>query len=316
MSVVTVTLNPALDLTVRADHFRPNTVNAGRELTCKAAGKGVNVAARLADYGIRVTATGFLGEGNPRRFERLFDEKGIQDAFVRMPGETRTNVKIVDDAQQQTTDINLPGLAPSPFALTDLRARLDTFVATHDVFVLAGSLPPGVPTDLYAVLTRELRARGRVVVVDTSGPALAAALRACPTMVKPNIHEVEAVLGRALPTESAIFDAARELVRTGIELVVISMGERGALFVTSAESVVARPPRVSVTTTVGAGDAMVAGLVAARLTGLDLAGAARLATAFSVAAITNRDGSLPDRAALDTIGQGIQIVTPAAVVAK
>ncbi|EYB68651.1 1-phosphofructokinase [Deinococcus phoenicis] len=307
--VATLTLNPALDLTVRADGWRQGEVNAGQSLQLDAGGKGVNVASFLADWGLSVTATGLLGSENPERFEMLFRAKGVRDEFVRVPGATRVGVKLVDGAAQETTDINLPGLAATPEALQDLEARLDHLTADHAAFVLAGSLPPGVAPDFYARLTARLRAAGRFVALDTSGAALNAALAAdvLPDLVKPNIHELEAALGRPLGGEAEVLNAARELLRRGAGLVAVSQGERGALLVTEREAVRALPPRVTVKSTVGAGDAMVAGLVAAHADSLGLADAARRATAFSLGAITRLGAHLPPRAELDAFAAQVQV---------
>ena len=290
MRVATVTFNPALDLTVRADGLRLDAVNLGQGLRWNAGGKGVNVASALADHGVEVVATGLLGDANPERFEALFRRKRITDAFVRLPGATRVGVKLVDEAARQTTDINLPGLSPTPAELAELRRRIAELVPACGWFVLSGSLPPGVDPGIYAELVRELRAAGRLVAVDTSGPGLAAVLAAGPTLVKPNLHELEQALGRTFGDDDrALLAVTRELLGGGIALVALSMGERGALFATADEAWFARPPWVDVQSTVGAGDAMVAGLVAARIAGLPLADAARTATAFSVARLGGRE---------------------------
>ncbi|MFC6667817.1 PfkB family carbohydrate kinase [Deinococcus radiopugnans] len=110
-SVVTLTLNPALDLTVQADGWRRGQVNSAQAYQQDAGGKGVNVASFLADWGLSVTVTGLLGAGNPEAFEALFQAKHMHDAFVRVPGLTRVGIKLADGAAQETTDINLPGLA-------------------------------------------------------------------------------------------------------------------------------------------------------------------------------------------------------------
>src|SRR5947208_16681879 len=112
MKIATVTLNPAIDQTVRVDNFQPNRVNRAQALTFDASGKGVNVASFLADYGYNVAVTGYLGQENVNIFEQFFASKGIDDCFVRIPGNNRINVKVVDEVNQQTTDINLPGLPP------------------------------------------------------------------------------------------------------------------------------------------------------------------------------------------------------------
>src|SRR5437764_10284888 len=104
MKVATVTLNPAIDQTVRVDGFQTNTVNRGITMQFDAGGKGVNVASFLADYGHSTAVTGFLGQENAAIFEQLFARKQIDDRFVRIPGSTRIGLKIVDEAKQQTTD--------------------------------------------------------------------------------------------------------------------------------------------------------------------------------------------------------------------
>ncbi len=313
--VVTLTLNPALDMTVRADGWRQNAVNPGQSMQIDAGGKGVNVASVLADWGaesagsLRITATGLLGADNAEAFEQLFEAKHISDAFVRVPGQTRVGVKIVDHAAQETTDINLPGLSATPPLLAQLSESLDALLTDHDVFVLAGSLPPGMAPDYYAGLVARLRRAGKFVALDTSGPALNAALDAeiLPNLVKPNNHELSAALGRSLDTGADLVGAARELLGRGAEIVAVSLGEDGALLLRGGEAVRATPPRVQVVSTVGAGDSMVAGLVSSHLDGLSLPDAARRATSFSVGNITRLGAHLPPRAELDGYAARVEV---------
>ncbi|UBV44980.1 1-phosphofructokinase (plasmid) [Deinococcus taeanensis] len=311
--VVTVTLNPALDLTVQAARWQRGEVNAARAAQQDAGGKGVNVASFLADWGVSVTVTGLLGRDNASPFEALFRTKGVTDAFVRVPGATRVGLKIVDPEQGDTTDLNLPGLTVSDRALTDLHATLHAQTAAAEVVVMAGSLPPGVPAGFYAQEVARLRAQGRFVALDTSGDALREALTAStlPDLIKPNIHELETALGQPLPSDDAVLQAARELIRRGARLVAVSQGERGALLVTAADAVFARPPRVTVQSTVGAGDAMVAGLISAHLDGLDLPHTARRATAFSAGSITRLGAHLPSRPDLDTLAAQVTVLAAA-----
>lgn len=301
--VLTVTLNPAIDRTVTIEDFAAGKVNRVERVEQHPGGKGVNVAVTLADAGQRVAVTGFLGRENCASFEQLFARKGIADRFVRLDGQTRVGIKIVDPLLRQTTDINFPGLAP---AAADRAALLDAIAGLAPAWaVLAGSLPPGVEPSFYRELTLALRERGCRVALDTSGEPLRLALEAAPQIIKPNIHELETVLGRELRSRSAIIAAARDLLAAGIELVIVSMGADGALFVARDEIVSARPPAVEVRSTVGAGDAMVAGIVAARLRGLPLDEAARLATAFSVDAISRIGAGLNDPAAIAGIMEAV-----------
>jgi 1-phosphofructokinase len=274
-----------------------------------AGGKGVNAAAFLADYGLQVTVTGFLGAENPVLFERLFAEKGIADRFVRLPGSTRTGIKISDDTRQQTTDINFPGLAPTPTQIEELFQVVESLVAYRPWFVMSGSLPPGCPVDIYASLVRLAAQHGCPAALDTSGEALREALPAAPALVKPNIDELRAVAGRSLETQSEIIAAARDWLALGIETVVVSMGKNGALFVEADEVVLAVPPTVHVRSTVGAGDAMLSGTVAGKMQGLSLPECARLATAFSLVAITNLGAGIPSLEALQDYRHPVSVIS-------
>jgi 1-phosphofructokinase len=278
-----ITLNPAIDRTITIQNFEAGKVNRVQGEYLNAGGKGVNVASSLADAGHSVAVTGFLGRENAAVFERLFTRKRIADHFVRLEGETRVGIKITDPVLKETTDINFPGAEPLPSDLTALRATIDQIDA--EWFVIAGSLPPGVEATIYRDLTKSLKARGRKVALDTSGETLNHAIEAGPALIKPNIHELEALVGRPLPSRDAVAAAANELVTRGIETVVVSMGHKGACFVGAEGVLFATPPEIEVRSTVGAGDAMVAGVVSAKLHGLALAETALLSTAFSVRAI-------------------------------
>jgi 1-phosphofructokinase len=304
--VVTVTLNPAIDRTITIPQFRAGRVNRAGPERSGAAGKGINVASVLADYSVDVIATGFLGRSNPVMFEQLFERKKIGDQMVRINGETRTSIKILDPELHQTTDINFPGPEPTPEDREMLEQKLEQLVAP--VYVLSGSLPPGTDPAIYSHFTLSLKARGRSVVVDASGEALKRAVAANPSVIKPNIHELETLVGKSLPDEGAIIDAARELVKGGIETVVVSMGEKGAVFVDLDEVIIARPPDLEIGSTVGAGDAMVAGIVVGLLRDLPLADCARLASAFSMHVLTRADGSISSAKAIETFLPQITII--------
>ncbi|GGB43877.1 phosphofructokinase [Tistrella bauzanensis] len=295
--VVTVTLNPAIDQTVIIDRLTPGAVHRARRVERNAGGKGVNVASCLADWGLAATVTGVLGQDNTASFDALFAAGGITDRFIRVPGATRVNIKLADLDSADTTDINLPGLDVDTGAIGRLMAVLDDVAGTGAIVVLAGSLPAGVDTDLYRVLTGYLRGRGARVVLDTSGPPLAAALdappEAMPDCVKPNRAELADWAGRPLDDDAAVVEAARALVRRGIGLVVVSMGADGALFVTAEDVIHAALPPERVLSTVGAGDAMVAGIVAAMAEGGAIEDLARRGVAFATAKLALVGPHLP-----------------------
>ncbi|HEY5894529.1 MAG TPA: 1-phosphofructokinase [Chthoniobacterales bacterium] len=284
-NAVTVTLNAAIDQTLTIPEFTPGAVNRVKSSRSDPGGKGVNVASSLADHGLKVAVTGFLGTDNSASFDELFKEKNIANYFVRIPGLTRVGVKIADPVRNETTDINFPGLPPSPEDQRMFAALLKVLDA--DWFILSGSVPPGVDKAFYKELIVQLKASGKKVLLDASGDPLLNAVAAAPAIIKPNVAELEELMGRKLPEIGDVVGAARQLVSTGIALVVVSMGERGACFVTASEALLAVPPKIEITsTTVGAGDAMVAGIVTGQFRGLSLAETARLATASSLALLT------------------------------
>ncbi|WP_088892263.1 1-phosphofructokinase [Leptolyngbya ohadii] len=306
-AIVTVTLNPAIDLTAAIANFRAGEVNRVAWEQADPGGKGVNVASFLADFGFFVTATGILGQENAGIFDVLFERKGIGNEFVVIPGRTRTNIKIIDEVQDRVTDINFPGLSPSDNAVQRLHSAIDQLARTHDWFILSGSLPAEMPTSIYADLIKRLKAIGKTVVLDASGESLRQAIPAAPLMVKPNIAELEEAMGRSLPTLDDRLEAARELLAQGISTVVISLGAEGALFVETGSAVWARPPQIAVISTVGAGDAMVSGFVTAKLRNFDLSDCARLATAFSIGALSQVGPRLPPKEVVESFMDQVSV---------
>jgi 1-phosphofructokinase len=296
-----ITLNPAIDRTITIQNFQAGKVNRVQGEYSNAGGKGVNVASSLADAGHRVAVTGFLGRENVNLFERLFAHKRISDYFVRLEGETRVGIKITDPVLKETTDINFPGAEPLPSDLASLRTTIGQIDA--EWFVIAGSLPPGVQTTIYRELTESLKTQGRKVALDTSGETLNHAIQALPAFIKPNIHELEGLVGRQLSGPDDVAAAARELVSRGIDTVVVSMGAEGACFVSGEGVLFATPPSIEVRSTVGAGDAMVAGVLSGKLRGLSLAEIAQLSTAFSVRTI----GKLGTDVSVQEIAQKVSV---------
>jgi 1-phosphofructokinase len=305
VEVVTVTLNPAIDQTVTIPNFAAGKVNRVEQVQSTPGGKGVNVAAALADYGHSVAVTGFLGRENCIPFETMFAQKRIADHFVRIAGQTRVGIKITDPVAHQTTDINFPGQAPTRANLAALEQRLGELASRW--VVMAGSIPPAVTPAIYRELIQTVKAQGRRVILDTSDAGLHEALIAAPQIIKPNIHELEALIGRSLPTRQAVIAAARALLAQGIELVVVSMGREGACFVTAERVVIAHPPDVVIKSTVGAGDAMVAGIVAGQLRKLPLEQCARLATAFALDALTHIGAGLSAPSAIEGLMNTVEV---------
>lgn len=304
--ILTVTLNPALDLTVQLSQLRVGEVNRSDAMFTHAAGKGLNVAQVLADLGHQLTVSGFLGLDNPQAFDRLFEQRGFVDAFVRVPGETRSNLKLAE-ADGQITDINGPGLQVSSDAQHALFERIERIAGQFDAVVVAGSLPRGVSPQWLQRLLGMLNKQGVKVALDTSGEALRAGLQAAPWLIKPNTDELAEVL--AVPLESAVAQtaAARELQRHGIEHVVISQGAEGLRWFRTGAALHALPPKVNVASTVGAGDSLLAGLLHGLLSGHEPQQALRTATAIAAMAVTQIGFGINDVAQLEPLASGVTV---------
>jgi 1-phosphofructokinase len=298
--IATITLNPAIDQTIEIADFRSGAVNRVRTEQIDPGGKGVNVASFLSDFGFSVAVSGWLGRENQALFEQFFDRKGIHNHFVPIAGKTRVNVKIVDPVQQQITDINFPGLSPQAVEIVALHEAIEALMSDYDWFVLSGSLPVEVSANLYSKLIATLKAANKTVVLDASGDSLRQALSAVPYAIKPNLDELQELVGHPLENEAAIVQAIHTLLKIGIHTIIVSMGSKGAIFAETAQIVQAQPPAVEVVSTVGAGDAMVAGFVTGQLRDLSLPDCARLATAFSIGALSQVGPRLPPATTIES----------------
>jgi 1-phosphofructokinase family hexose kinase len=194
--------------------------------------------------------------------ERALEQEGVQYHFVRAPGQTRVNVTIVEEGGNATSLYGPGPVVPSDRfeVLLDL---VHVWLQPGTVLVLAGSLPEGVSCGAYADLVGRAHERGASVIVGAAGEPLARALQARPDLVKPNVAEAERLVGRRLDSRDAVAGAAREIVAMGARTVVLSMGARGAVCTSDGGSWFVKSPSVTRRSTVGSGDAMVAGLAIA-----------------------------------------------------
>ncbi|MFC6339287.1 1-phosphofructokinase [Pseudomonas sp. CCM 7891] len=304
--ILSLTLNPALDLTVPLARLEPGEVNRSEAMITHAAGKGVNVAQVLADLGHQVTVCGFLGEDNLQAFETLIARRGFVDAFIRVPGETRSNIKIVEH-NGRVTDVNGPGLVISEQAQQALLDQLARIAPGHDAVVVAGSLPLGVSPQWLQGLLVQLKNQGLKVVLDTSGEALRAGLNIGPWLIKPNTMELAEALDCPMDSVMQQVQAAARLHSQGIEHVVISHGADGVNWFSSGTALHATPPKVSVASTVGAGDSLLAGMLHGLLNFDVPETTLRRATAIAALAVTQIGFGISDDAQLARLESGVRV---------
>ncbi|MFL5357956.1 1-phosphofructokinase [Archangium sp.] len=282
--ILTLTLNPALDLAIRIGSIRLGEVNRTESTRIDAAGKGINVARVLAGLGHDVTVSGLLGTDNETLFVRTFTELGLHDAFIRVPGETRINAKL-SETGGRVTDLNGPGPMIPAHALDALTERLESLLPGLEAVVISGSLPPNVTPAKLASLVFVARARRVPVWLDTSGAALVAGLGARPSGVKPNEKELADWAGHPLDTSEARLQAALRLNSEGVEDVIVSAGAEGVIWAQRGDALMAESPRVSVVSTVGAGDTLLAGMLHGVLSGWPREQGLRFATALAAESV-------------------------------
>ncbi|WP_028867543.1 1-phosphofructokinase [Psychromonas arctica] len=319
--VVTITLNPALDLTGSLDTLNTGSVSLANTGSLHAAGKGVNVAKVLSDLGAEVTVTGFLGRDNEALFCTLFSEMNAQDKFIRVDGSTRINVKLVEK-NGQVSDINFPGVEVSEQAIGEFETALFKLAETHQFFVLAGSLPKGISPELCASWIEKLHQLGKKVIFDSSRAALAAGLDAHPWLIKPNDEELSEFIGRELNTPKACQQAAQDLASKGIQNIVVSLGSKGVMWLDSTAQDepknqhsqndqnntlwrYAQPPKMNVVSTVGAGDTLVAGFCWGHMKQWQAEQTLSFATALSALAVTQVGVGVPSLEAVTELQKEI-----------
>lgn len=282
--IYTVTLNPALDKTVESPSLTVDSVNRITTMRTDPGGKGINVSKVIKSLGGKSIATGILGGSTGRAISTALEAMGIQTGFWFVEGETRTNLKVIDPVNHTNTDLNEPGITVSEEILNGLLQELLLEVSEGDIVVLSGSLPKGSPKDTYAAWVRACKKAGAKVILDADGELLAEGLGASPYLIKPNNHELSALMGEKLDTPEELEKAARTLMeKHNIAKIVVSMGGAGALYITEKETLYAEGLKVPVKSTVGAGDSVVAALAVSEESGKTLEETVRLSTACGAA---------------------------------
>lgn len=305
--IVTVTINPAIDKTARVERLIPGGLNRLSDLRWDAGGKGINVSRTIAALGGTSTATGFLAGQTGAAIQNVLETiPGIVPDFVRIPGQTRTNLKLVEP-DGTLTELNEQGPSATPEGMTALTAKLQQFCVPGNVLVLSGSVCPGVPEDIYAELTQMAHSGGAKVLVDADGALLARAVEAKPDMIKPNQFELCRLFGTDDTSVDSLITMGQTLLEKGIGGVCISRGAQGALMVTDDGVYRWQGASIPVQSSVGAGDAMVAALCMGMDSGMTAEACFRLACAAGTAACTTAGTTPPDGEAVQELASRIAL---------
>lgn len=299
--IVTVTMNPAIDKTVEIDTLCPGGLNRIQRVEYDAGGKGINVSKTIKELGGESIAVGFLGGNSGRTIENVLNQKGIRNDFVWVEQETRTNTKVFEKSGE-LTELNEPGPVISPEQSQELLDKISAYASEGTLVILAGSIPSGVDSDIYAQIIRMVHEKGGKVLLDADGKLFREALEAVPDIIKPNRVELEEYMGidyRA--SEKELLDAAEKFLESGIETIAVSMGKSGAMFVRDGYQVKCPALSVKSHSTVGAGDAMVAALAYAWDQKLGSEDTVKLCMAASAGAVTTVGTKPPSREVVDEL---------------
>lgn len=243
--IYTVTLNPALDKTVEIPSFTTDGVNRITSIRTDPGGKGINVSKVVAALGSTSRALGILGGSTGQMISEALSGLNMTCDFLPVEGNTRINLKVVDPIAHTSTEINEPGVPVDPATLQSLLDHLLKLLRHDDIVVLAGSLPVNAPADTYRVWGDACREKGAKVILDSDGAGMVEGVKAKPFLIKPNSEELSHLMGRALDSQQELTAAARELLQTGVQKVIVSMGSRGMLHVLPEQTIFCARPACS-----------------------------------------------------------------------
>jgi 1-phosphofructokinase family hexose kinase len=259
--IFTVTLNPAVDREMTVESIAFDTVLRASDWRVDCGGKGFNVARMLKSLGVSSMALGFAAGKSGEMLRDKLGSLGIETDFVWVAGETRTNVSIVSSENGRYVKVNEPGPAITGADLAQLANKIGDRAKSGDWWVLAGSLPPGVPPTYYTELITIIQSAGAKVFLDTSGEALRQNCKSKPLLVKPNDEEAQELTGLPVGTKEEIAAVGSAISAMGPVGVIISLGKEGAVLVDDGKAWLATGPEIIAANPIGAGDSMVAGIV-------------------------------------------------------
>lgn len=281
--ITTVCMNPSFDKTASVERLVVGEVNRLRNARVDVGGKGVNVAVVLKRLKVPVECVGCLGETDRETFLRMIQKEGVPFEYLTVKGEIRTNLKLVDEKEKTITEFNEPGHCMEEGELEAFLTLLTDRARESEYVVLSGRLPVGCPETTYQRCMQAVA--GKKCVLDAAGEALLHGIKEKPFLIKPNLPEIESIMKKELRTLRGLRDAALFLIDYGAQNVVISMGKYGAMLVNPSTTLFSPALMVETRSTVGAGDAMVGGILAGLSGGKTLVESFRYGVAAGAASV-------------------------------
>jgi len=290
-----LSLNPSIDKFFTVENLTCGSTNYVRNVRLCAGGKGINSAVAAVKLGAQAELVGFCAF-TPGIIEQKLESENVGYELIPAFEEIRENIKITDPASSRITEINQTGCIRNLEAVDNILSLCVDIAHRSSYFIMAGSVPKGCPDSIYREIMMDIASHGLPCrcVIDSSNMPLKLALKARPYMIKPNRQELEQLVGRKLPSLHDVEQAAVSLAGVNAEVVLVSMGCDGALLTTSEHVYYAPALVCTVASEVGAGDSMLAAMVAALDAGMDLLSAFRSSMAASAASVASCDGGLSD----------------------
>jgi 1-phosphofructokinase family hexose kinase len=286
--IVTVTLNAAVDRTLLVPNFQLGHRHRASVGLQSAGGKGINVARALKRLGVPVVCTGLAGGRNGILLVEELTQEGILNDFVRIRGESRTSTAVLDPTSNAYTEINEWGPEVADDELETLREKLAYLTQGAEFVVFAGSLPRGVDPDFYGAMIREAARHHQLAVIDADGDPLRVGVAAEPYLASPNMREAEALAGHEFVDEEDLASGLDEIAELGARNVIITR-ESGCYALLREDRTEVRlraqAPQLEPVSTIGAGDSLLAGFLAARVAGRSYEDAVRSAVAVGAASV-------------------------------
>lgn len=305
--IVTVTMNPAIDKTVEVDELKSGELNRLKNVINDVGGKGINVSKTISALGGLTLATGFIGGTGGGVIEKVLNIMNIKCDFIHIKGETRTNLKVVEK-NSHVTELNEPGPNISDDEMEKFIEKLEYYAKEDTLFVFAGSVPTSIDKSIYRELIKKVKAKGSKVFLDADGELFTYALEAKPNIIKPNRFELETLYNmQHRASQDELIKMGKELLSNGIELVAISLGKEGALFLNKDKVIKCDALKVESHSTVGAGDAMVAALAYSINNAMDFEYCVKMGIAASAGAVTTKGTKPPTLDLVEKLKQQVII---------
>ena len=281
--ITTVTLNPAIDKMITVEKMNIGGVNIVGSIQIDPGGKGVNVSRVIQRLRGKTVALGFVGGGMGRCIIHCLKRERVTTDFVEVEGETRVNLSLMERSKKTVTSFHEMGHRVREIELEILKDKLKGWLAESKIVVLSGSVPPGIHQGIYKELIFLIKSRGVKVFLDTHGQPLKEGIKAAPYLVKPNLDEMRELTGSPLSSDEDIVSSGKRLIESGVDIGIVSMGERGAYIFTEDKTLRAVAPRIEMLSTIGSGDSMIAGLALSLARGDSLEDAISLGVAAGAA---------------------------------